>query len=252
MTSTEPAPGPLPKRFDQLLSESLRLYRQAFPLLVTITAIGSLISSVLQTAWIPESLAAVIAWFLATTVPILITQAAVTATAWRVGRQMPAHPLHGSLIALSVAPIYVAGSLLLILLLIATLWAAFSLVGLPIAALGLFLLTRWGLFGPLVIVEQRRVVESLRTSWNLVSGRTWRTMGMLFVIFTVILVVLVLVGNVSSQAPNVVQVGVNILAQATMIPMATIFMLLLYEDYRRLESAPAIESPEPPTSAASQ
>ena len=247
MTPTEPPPSPTPKRFEQLVTESFLLYRQSFALLVGTMAIGALVSSLVQATWSPESVPALVAWATITLVPVIIAQAAVTAMAWRAEHQRPVHLLDGYLIALGIAPIYVPGILLLLLILGVTIPAITSVLGLPIGALGLFLLTRWSLFSPLVIVEQRRAVDAFRTSSDLVKGQGWRTLGMFLAVWGVVFFISVLVGYVTREAPLGSQIVLSVVIQATTIPLANVFTLLVYEDYRRLQPALPPNSPEPST-----
>jgi hypothetical protein len=50
---------------------------------------------------------------------------------------------------------------------------------------GLFLLTRWSLVSPAVVVEKRSAGEALSRSWELVKGNSWTMFGIIIV--TVIL-----------------------------------------------------------------
>ncbi|MDQ1295385.1 MAG: hypothetical protein QG608_3270 [Actinomycetota bacterium] len=49
--------------------------------------------------------------------------------------------------------------------------------------MGIFLMalvfTRWSMAAPVLLLERRRALDSLRRSWNLVKGSTWRVFGIL-------------------------------------------------------------------------
>ena len=247
-TPAEPPSSTAPKQFEQLLKESLLLYRRAFPLLASIVAIGTLISTLLQIAWGAEGLAGRVAWFMITMVPVIVAQAAATAMAWRVEHEKPVHLLHGYLIALGVAPVYVPGVLLLLIVLGATIssFLVFPL-GLPIGALGFLLLTRWSLFGPLVVVEQRRIVDAFRTSATLVKGYGWRTLGMFAFVWGAIFFVILAGGYATNSAHTGVQLVSSVALWAIALPLANVFTLLVYEDYRKLRPVVPLDSPELPT-----
>ena len=264
MDSNQLPPGRARKRFDQFLGEGFQLYRKGFLPFVAIVAIGSLVSFALESIWNPPTgaestgllqLALLVAWSLATIIPVIIAQAAVTGSAWRLSHGEPPHILTDYLLALRLARYYLPASLFLVVILTSSPLALLGglaaagnpalLLGFPLGGLGLFLLTRWSLFVPVVIVEQRRALDGLRTSWSLVQGRTWRTLSMLFAIGAFILFVILTVESLGARVNTVAQVALRIAAPATTLPLASIFLLLLFAEYRSLdegESASAAES----------
>jgi hypothetical protein len=52
------------------------------------------------------------------------------------------------------------------------------LAGVGVAAAALFLITRWSLLAPAVVIEELGPVAALRRSWRLVSGSTWRLVAL--------------------------------------------------------------------------
>jgi hypothetical protein len=55
---------------------------------------------------------------------------------------------------------------------------------------GLFLLARWSVVTPVVVLERTRAIDALRGSWELVKGRTWTAFG---------IVVITLLGSLALQ-----------------------------------------------------
>jgi hypothetical protein len=231
-----PTPGK-PKPFGQLLVESVRLYRSAFLPMVAVAALGILLSIGLETMWTASSLTAALAWSLVTQIPIFIAEASLIVLAGQVRQQqLPSIPI-ALAVSFGLAPKYVTGSLLINLAgtgsLVLTSLPPAVFVGI---AVGLFLTARWALFGPLVVVEHLRVTDALRASWNLVKGRTFRTLGMVLVLQVAILSgTLLALGVAGANSPLGLQVLLRTAGQAIATPLAVIFVLLLYEDYRRLE-----------------
>ena len=60
-----------------------------------------------------------------------------------------------------------------------------------IAAIGLLILTaaRWSVAIPVLMLEGLGPLDALRRSWRLVAGRTWRTLGIIFIASLVVGVV---------------------------------------------------------------
>lgn len=50
---------------------------------------------------------------------------------------------------------------------------------------GLYLLTRWSMIGPAIILERVPATASFARSWELVRGRAWPVFGMLIVLFLI-------------------------------------------------------------------
>jgi hypothetical protein len=63
--------------------------------------------------------------------------------------------------------------------LVAGIAIAFGLILLVVP--GLFLLTRWALVAPAVVVERRSAGEALSRSWELVKGHSWTMFGIILV-----------------------------------------------------------------------
>jgi hypothetical protein len=218
-----------PKSFDLLLKQSVDLYRRAWLPLITIAAIGSLTTNSLLAFLTPSTILVALTWLVVAQVPTFIAEAALITLVWRVERDQPAEISSALWVAFGLGPRYVAGRILAVVILSVGIT---TIVGIPVA---LFLFARWGLFGPAVVVEQRSTIESLRVSWNMVTNRTFRTLGMLVImqlaVFAVSFTVQTLTGATSLGA----QVLLATFSQAAVIPLASTFTLLLYEDYARLD-----------------
>ena len=240
-----PFPGE-PHPFPLVLGDALQLYRQAFVPFIAVAAIGGLISSTMSFAYVPSELPPVLLWALIVQMPLFVAEAALIVLALQVQKGQPPGITGAYLSAFAVAPQYVAGSLLIA--------AGLLLGGLSIVGIvaGLFFFARWGLFGPIVVVEQQAMGEALRASWRLVKGRTMRTMVMLLVVQLVIPAVSFLVQSVvSNSAPLGARIAFSTLGQAVALPLVPLFALLLYQDYLRLRSSDHPEAPQqiPPPSA---
>ena len=133
---------------------------------VATAAIGGLISSTMSFTWVPSGLLAVLLWALIVQIPLFVAEAALIVMALQVQKGQPPGVSTAYLSAFAVASQYVAGSLLI--------GAVLLLGGLSIIGIvaGLFLFARWGLFGPIVVMEQQSMGDALRASWRLVKGRT--------------------------------------------------------------------------------
>lgn len=238
MNAQRPPEETTPKPFDHLLADSIRLYKSAFWPMVAVAAVGGLIANSLGVLLDTSNVAAVLTWTLITRVPTFVAEAVLIGLAWRVLQDEPPDvpATLGTIVPL--APQYVVGSLIIGA---ALLLSALTIVGIVI---GLFLLARWGLFGPIMVLEQRSMTESMRRSWHLVEGRTLRTVGMLvgvqLILFIVTLAAQLLVG---SDGPALARVVLATIGQALALPVIAIFVLYLYIDYLRLESA---SKPNPP------
>ncbi len=235
-----------PNPFSQVLGDTLQLYRQAFAPFVAIAAIAGLISSTMSFTYTPSGLFEVLLWALIVQIPLFVAEAALIVLALQVQQGQSPNIATAYLSAFTVAAQYVAGSLLIgaVLLL-----GGISIVGI---VAGLFLFARWGLFGPIVVMEQQSMGVALRASWRLVKGRTMRTMVMLLVVQLVLPAVSFLMQSVvGNAAPLGARIVFSTLGQAVALPLVPLFALLLYQDYLRLQSSDQPEEPQqiPPPSA---
>ena len=240
-------PPDQPKPFAELLTESARLYRQAFVPFAAAAAIGSLLAAFIAVLAPASDVAnlTLLLWILAAQAPTFLAEAAVTVLALRVKDQLPAEIAGAFVVAFTMAPWYVGGKSLIWALLFIP-FLIIPLGAFVLIPLSLFLLARWGLFGPLVVAEHRSIIDALRTSWNLVKGRTWLTLGRLLVLQVGVVLITLLADGIAATGPLGARIVLPALAQAVTLPFVTIFVLLLYEDYRRLATMRLTEPPNSP------
>ncbi len=219
------------KTWDRLLAETLQVYRQAFVPLVAAAALGALLTNLLILAWVPDSRFAKLLWLVVASVPSFISQAAVTVVAWQVVRGEQARLDLAFAVALGLSSRYVPG---LALILLVTQVSFITVVGIP---MGLFLATRWALFGPAVVLERRGIGEALMRSWYLVTGKSWRTFSMVLGVALVSLGALLIARGFAGIFGNSLgaETVLLIVALALVVPLATTYVMLVFDDYRSLE-----------------
>ncbi|WP_158502386.1 glycerophosphoryl diester phosphodiesterase membrane domain-containing protein [Vitiosangium sp. GDMCC 1.1324] len=142
---------------------------------------------------------------------------------------------------------------------LATLIGAGLLAGLGIAfglllfiIPGLYLLTRWIVLAPVIIIEKRSISEAFSRSNNLVRGDGWEVFAL--VLITGILTVLAqaIIGAVFSWLPLFLDVWIgNLIAHSLVMPFVLIVWTLLYHQLvaRRVQVPPLPGPPpfRPPT-----
>ena len=224
--------GPIqPRRrsvtWDRLLSETLNIYRAAFRPLVLTALVGVLPTSVLIAVWSPEAVIADALWRVVAFAPTYVAQAALTTMAFGVRRARPPDMGVAYATALSVAPRYVTGSIFIqIMLLVSGLF----ILTIPI---GLYLVTRLALFGPAVVIEMHDVRGAFRRSWQLTDKRVLRTLIMVLA-FIVLLFLVAFVAAAIGGGNAGAQIVFITIVQTLVVPLQTVFFLLLFEDYRGL------------------
>ena len=228
-----------PKAWDRLLAETLQVYRQALVPMVAAAVIGALITNLLIAAWVPDTRVVRVLWVVVASVPSFISQAAVTVIAWQVVRGERAEIGPAFAMALGLSSRYVAGTALILLV---TQLSFLTIVGIP---LGLFLLTRWALFGPAVVLERRGMGEALVRSWYLVTGKSWRTLAMVFGAGLAALGALLIARGLGSVFGNSLgaEIVFSSIALALVVPLGTTYFLLLFDDYRSLEGGGEAQPP---------
>jgi hypothetical protein len=244
----DPIPsGNQPKPFDQLLEATFQVYGRSFGPMVAAAALGIIPSNLISFLWQPEGFLPSVAQLLVPLVPLFIAQAALTVMAWQATQRKAVDISTAYAVALSVAPRYVLLQLVVSVVVGA---AIFTVIGIPIA---LLLLARWAITGPSLIVEQLSVGQALQRSWRLVEGRALRTLGAVVVFllgFFLVSLIAIGIAAIFGGSAGATIVVVSIM-QSMLAPLAAIFFLLLYEDYRRITETPAppeqSEPPDPPS-----
>lgn len=236
--SPKPTRGKL-KSWDRLFVEALQLFQHAFLPLIITASIGALLTNLLlvyspSTSPSTESLnlnVRVMIWLVIASAPSFVASAAVNAIAWQALQGQRPTLTSGWIIALGVAPMFVIGSSLILII---TQVSIISLVALPV---GLLLATRWALFGPVMVVERLGLLPSLRRSWELINGKGWRTFFMVLVAGLLTLSVLLIARSLASLFDNVVIADVIFYTAAfgLTVPLGTAYFVLLFEDYRTID-----------------
>jgi peptidoglycan/LPS O-acetylase OafA/YrhL len=212
-----------------LLYASFAGYSKSFWRLAAIAGVGWLISNVLSAAVRPESTPwAFLVLLIALSVPVTF-ESAVMWTALRVRSGQPVTAASVLAALATYGPRYLGATLALGLVILLLL---FTFVGWPLA---LFLWVRLALFGPAIVVEDMDIIEAYRRSWNLVRTRWWRTLGLYSLVTFVIMIPVGMATLVLMTTDNLLAVvAVWTIASAVSMPLATIFTLFLFEDYRRV------------------
>jgi hypothetical protein len=117
-------------------------------------------------------------------------------------------------------------------------------------ALIVFLTVRWSLLVPTTVTESTGATESLRRSWKLVSGSTWRVIGFLIVVGLTVGMVAFVLGMLITLATGAVSLSITqtattvdpsrlalanfltMLVAAALTPFSAVATLLLYFDLR--------------------
>ena len=96
-----------------------------------------------------------------------------------------------------------------------------------------FVLVRLSLYWPAVVLEKRSVSGAFARSWRLVAGRWLRTFAFEFVFAAPILGVVTLITVVVVQAgvPSLGLLVVNVLISAFVVPLLSIMVMVVFEDY---------------------
>lgn len=130
--------------------------------------------------------------------------------------------------------------------------AAFAILAIlgtvVLMGLGIAVIVRLSLAVPAIVLERRGPIESLRRSWELVRGSTWRTFGILLLASVVISVIGGLVSpfflpgvmeGVMTGSPTtyIFVTLVSGVVQVLLGPIIPIIVTLLYFDYARQQTA---------------
>jgi hypothetical protein len=115
---------------------------------------------------------------------------------------------------------------------------------------GLYLLTRWALIVPVIVLEDRSAGESFTRSNELTSHRRWTVLGVVLVTFLASFVLQnVLVAIFAGFLPDFYGVWIgSLLANCVTIPFLALAWTVMYFDLRREADArsAAVEAPPAP------
>jgi hypothetical protein len=112
-------------------------------------------------------------------------------------------------------------------------------VGLLLVVPGLFLLTRWAVFVPVIVLERRGALDALRRSSALVSGYGWTVFGV--VLLTILLTFVAYSGVITlfSFLPNFAAVWLGgLVAHCIVVPFTALAWTVTYFELRRREHTP--------------
>ncbi len=94
---------------------------------------------------------------------------------------------------------------------------------------GLFLLTRWVLVTPVVVLERLGATDALRRSWHLVKGHGWTVFGVIVVTVLLALVAQVLFISVFAFLPTFLQNWIGgFVANSLITPFLALAWTLMY------------------------
>lgn len=93
---------------------------------------------------------------------------------------------------------------------------------------GLFLMTIWAVVAPVVVLEQRGVIEALRRSQELVKGNGWGVFGVIVIVFLLTIGAGIVGGILSFAGGDVVRVLVTWAVTVLVAPLAALATSVLY------------------------
>jgi len=103
---------------------------------------------------------------------------------------------------------------------------------------GLFLITIWAVFVPVIIIERSGALASFGRSRELVRGHGWHVFWTLVMVYIIMLVANIILGLIFSALPHVLGEGLSSVISGTLIsPFLAIVVTLVY--YRLVGARPA-------------
>jgi len=104
---------------------------------------------------------------------------------------------------------------------------------------GLFLLTIWSVFVPVIVLEHVPGTGSLRRSRELVRGNGWQVFGVLLVMFVLIFVVTGILDGAANSASTGVGIVVRVALGVLTAPLSALASAVLYFELRGSSAATA-------------
>lgn len=93
---------------------------------------------------------------------------------------------------------------------------------------GLFLMTIWAVVAPVVVLEQRGVIEALRRSQELVKGNGWGVFGVIVIVFLLTIGAGIVGGILAFAGGDAVRVLVTWAVTVLVAPLAALATSVLY------------------------
>lgn len=213
-----------------VLSEALELYRRFFArFFLTAAAVFvvlNLLSAIAADARVDADDAVAAFWsligLLAALVGSLWVQGALTATVADVrdGRADEGIEAVYRRVRPTLVPLLVAG-------LLAGIGIALGLLALIVP--GLFLLTRWVLVTPVVVLERLGATDALRRSWQLVRGNGWTVFGVILVTLVLALIAQLVFVSLFAFLPDFLQNWIGgLVANSLVTPFVALAWTLMY------------------------
>ena len=217
-----------PRDLGELLSETVRVYRENFWLFAGIAVVPEVFFLLGALAPLPASVLFVIVGAVAS-----VFAAAASAYAVRqrcLGRDIDAAACYSRALTRAV-PLIVALIILFAVLIVSAL-LSLILIGIP---LFFFFLVSWFFVDQVIMLENREAGDAFRRSRTLVQGTWWRVFG-IGVVYVVVLIGLSLIGLIpislfSVEAPSVAQ-AVSTIWSTLLTPIVHIGATLVYFDLR--------------------
>jgi hypothetical protein len=95
---------------------------------------------------------------------------------------------------------------------------------------GLYLITIWSVFVPVIVIERTPGLGSLARSRELVRGNGWQVFAVLFVLFVLVGVVTLAAGAAAASASTAVGIVVQVVLGVLTAPLSALAAAVLYFD----------------------
>jgi hypothetical protein len=103
---------------------------------------------------------------------------------------------------------------------------------------GLYLITIWAVFVPVIVIERSGALASFGRSRELVRGRGWHVFGTLVLVYLIMLAVNIVLGIIFAALPHALRGGLSAIISGTLIsPYLALVVTLVY--YRLVGSMTA-------------
>jgi hypothetical protein len=254
-----------PLTLSELLDETFRIYRKAFPLFIGIALAVSIPTLIIvlafgvyaffggqafnnpefagnpslffQSTAFQSLVGGLIIWLIVTLILTPFSYGAPVRAAIDValGRQ----PTFGSVLMTTLRRYFALWGSAIVFYCVVVL-VAITIIGIPVA---IWIFVRWRLFVPAMLSENLGPIQALGRSWQLTEGRWWRTFGILLLIQILLSVIGLIIGTffqfVTALIPGLSEtsrIGVNQVGSAlggvVAAPIQYIAWTLMYFDLR--------------------
>lgn len=121
------------------------------------------------------------------------------------------------------------------LILVGIVWGVCVVIGFVLLVIpGLFLVTIWAVFAPVIVLERPPGLGALGRSRELVRGNGWQVFGVIFVLFFLVAVVSGVVEYAAESAGTGAGIVVRVVIGVLTAPLSALAASVLYFDLRRL------------------